>query len=164
MNGEGLLPIGIRKWIKTKKDDGYFICCANAWRLDTYNNQDLYGLDLCIETAKRCKDNNIKIAFLFIVSDKGGKLQIDEYKRLIEIYNIEDVFLIYDTSLSFIKLIIESDIVLRPTNTDGDALTVREGLFFGKAVIASDIVKRPDNTCLFKSRDIDSLSNYQQSV
>lgn len=52
---------------------------------------------------------------------------------------------------------LESDIVLRPTNSDGDALTIREGLLFEKKVIASDVVSRPINTFLFKTRNIVSF-------
>src|SRR5690606_7512387 len=58
---------------------------------------------------------------------------------------------------SFISLIEQADIILRPTNTDGDALTVREGLFLGKKVIASDVVKRPEGPYIFKNRDLNSL-------
>ena len=154
---EDSLPLEIVEWIKIKKANGYLISCANAWRLDVYNNEDLYGLDLCIEAAKHFKENNVKIAFLFIVSDQSGKLPISNYKKLIADYDLADLFFLYDSSLSFVRLIIESDIVLRPTNTDGDALTIREGLFFGKKVIASDVVKRPENTWLFKNRDIEFL-------
>ena len=62
------------------------------------------------------------------------------------------------------KLIECSDIVLRPTNTDGDALTVREALFLGKKVLASDIVERPEGTILFKTRDIDDLEKRLSSI
>ena len=154
---EQYLPIEIMEWIKIKRANGYLISCANAWQLDLYNNEDLYGLDLCIEAAKHCKENNIKIAFLFIVSDLNGKLLISDYKKLIDEYDLGDVFFLYGSSISFVRLIIESDIVLRPTNTEGDALTIREGLFFKKKVIASDIVIRPDNTYLFKTRNIVSF-------
>ena len=59
--------------------------------------------------------------------------------------------------MSFVRLINHSDIVLRTTNTDGDALTIREALYFGKTVIASDVIGRPSGTKLFKNRDVDSL-------
>lgn len=35
-------------------------------------------------------------------------------------------------------------IVLRPTRTDGDAVTVREAIAAGRPVLASDVVRRPD--------------------
>jgi len=77
---------------------------------------------------------------------------------MINEFSLGNCFLIWEAPLSFIKLIIHTDIVLRPTNTDGDALTVREGLFLGKPVIASDVVIRPEGTKLFKTRDAGSLA------
>lgn len=51
-----------------------------------------------------------------------------------------------------------SDIVLRPTATDGDALSVKEGLYLKKKVIATDIVDRPDGVVLFHYNDAESLT------
>ena len=59
--------------------------------------------------------------------------------------------------ISFVRLMEKSDLVIRATNTDGDALTVREALYLNKPVIASDVVKRPKGTILFKNRDSDDL-------
>jgi hypothetical protein len=158
LSEEENLPPEISNWISKKKKDEYLIACANAWRLDTYKNEDLYGLDLCVEAAKCCAKMGMKLAFIFIVSDKNGKLDINDYRKLILDYNLEDIFLLYDSPVSFVKLIVESDIVLRTTNTDGDALTIREGIFFCKKVIASDVVQRPQLTDLFKNRDPESLT------
>jgi glycosyltransferase involved in cell wall biosynthesis len=108
--------------------------------------------------AKGNKENGIKTAFIFVVSDNSGVIKIDHYKKMIRDFDLEDSFLIWEAPLSFSKLILKADIVLRPTNTDGDALTVREGLFLGKPVIASDVVIRPKDTKLFKTRDADSLA------
>lgn len=76
---------------------------------------------------------------------------------MIEKLDLQENFLLLNENLSFVRLIEQADIVLRPTNTDGDALTVREALYLGKPIIASDIVNRPLGTILFKSRDIDAL-------
>jgi glycosyltransferase involved in cell wall biosynthesis len=151
------LPLHIKNWIKEKKEDGYYICCANASRLDKSKDQDLYGLDLCIQVSKQCREDNIKIAFVFVVSDTTGGIDVNFYVDLIYQYKMDDLFFLYKRPLSFINLIKLSDIILRPTNTDGDALTVREGLFLEKKVIASDVVKRPAGTYVFKNRDLISL-------
>jgi hypothetical protein len=59
--------------------------------------------------------------------------------------------------LSFSKLIELSDIVIRPTNADGDSLSIREALYFQKPIIASDVVKRPTGTITFKTRNFDDF-------
>jgi glycosyltransferase involved in cell wall biosynthesis len=158
VNDEAAIPAAVKGWIDQKRSQGYMISVANAWRLDRHENEDLYGLDLCILAAKKNKDDGIRSAFIFIVCDDSGVIKIDQYKKQIKEFGLEDCFLLWESPLSFIKLVIEADMVLRPTNTDGDALTVREGLFLGKPVIASDVVLRPGGTKLFRTRDAGSLA------
>ena len=50
-----------------------------------------------------------------------------------------------------------SDIMLRTTWYDGDAISVREALHFGVPVIASDNGMRPEGTHLIPARDLDAL-------
>jgi glycosyltransferase involved in cell wall biosynthesis len=155
---EAELTGAIPQFLSAKRIENKKVFIANAWRLDYFNDQDLYGLDLCIEVAKKLVENNYNVAFVFVVGslDKNNELFV-KYKKQIQDYNLEDIFLLINEEISFSKLITFSDIVLRPTNTDGDALTIREGLYFNKLVIASDIVERPDKTILFKTRSVDDF-------
>ena len=158
MSEEPSLPEYINEQIKIARQQNKIIICANASRLDTHNNQDLYGLDICVETIRRLVNKGIPVYFIFTVSSLAkGENRFNEALSLIKKYKLENNFLLLNEKLSFVKLIESSDIVLRPTNTDGDALTVREALFLGKKVLASDIVERPEGTSLFKTRDIDDL-------
>lgn len=43
----------------------------------------------------------------------------------------------------------KSIVLLRPTTTDGDSLSVREALHFGSSVIATDVVERPEGVILY---------------
>src|SRR6185312_2583444 len=56
-----------------------------------------------------------------------------------------------------IKAMQSSDIMLRTTWYDGDAISVREALHFGVPVIASDNGMRPEGTHLVPARDLDAL-------
>lgn len=49
---------------------------------------------------------------------------------------------------SFFEILKLSDVLLRITTTDGDALSVKEALFLNKQVIATDVVDRPVGTQL----------------
>lgn len=158
VSNEAEIPAAVASWIEQRKTEGYKTCIANAWRLDKHEDEDLYGLDLCIMAAQKNKEDGIKAATIFVVSDGSGVIKTEQYKKMINEFSLENCFLIWEAPLSFIKLIMNTDIVLRPTNTDGDALTVREGLFLGKPVIASDVVIRPAGTKLFKTRDAGSLA------
>jgi len=155
---ESDLPKDVIDWIQKKKENGKLIACANAVRLDIYENMDLYGLDICIQVASSLTRERLPISFVFIVSSlEKNKDLFYKYKERINELGLNENFLLKNVELSFVKLIEQSDIVLRPTNTDGDALTVREALYYGKPIIASDIVNRPAGTTLFKSRDVNDL-------
>ncbi len=155
---EEKLPLYITDKITDARNNQKVIICANASRLDHYDHQDLYGLDLSIEVAKRLHQKNIPFYFVFNVSSlENGKVQYSLSQREIKESNLTNQFWLTNEKISFVKLIEQSDIVLRPTNTDGDALTVREALFMGKETLASDIIKRPNGTTVFKTRDLDDL-------
>jgi len=162
---ESELPSYIFDWLSKNKKEDAPIICANASKLITYNNDDLYGLDLCIEVTKRLIEKGIPIKFIFVVAstDKNRK-QYLKNQALIKVLRLEGNFLLINERLSFVKVIQLSDIILRPTNTDGDALTIREGLFLKKPVLASDVVKRPMNVFLFKNRNIDDLESQLKNL
>ena len=158
METEPELPVVLKEWISAKKSKGKIIVCANAWQLELFNNEDLYGLDLCIEAADKLRKENPSIVFIFnVVSIDKFKEQYTKFSAQIKEKGLEEDFLLINEKLSFVKLIQLADIVLRPTNTDGDALTIREALFLGKPILASDVVERPSGTILFKSRDVGDM-------
>ncbi len=57
-----------------------------------------------------------------------------------------------------------SDIMLRTTWYDGDAISVREALHFGVPVIASDNGMRPEGTHLIPARDLDALVTAAEKI
>lgn len=158
MESEPDLPRNVKTWLTEKKESGRLIVCANAWQLDVFENQDLYGLDLCIQVTYNLNKQGYSVSLIFNVSslEKNYNLYVEYHKR-IKVLNLSENFLLINEKLSFVKIIEQADIVLRPTNTDGDALTVREAIYLGKPIIASDILSRPPGTILFKSRNIDDL-------
>jgi glycosyltransferase involved in cell wall biosynthesis len=91
-------------------------------------------------------------------TDKFGE-KYQQYQRQIIELGLQDVFLLCNVQMSFVRLIEMADMVVRPTNTDGDALTIKEALYLGKPVLASDVVKRPDGTNLFKNRDVADMAD-----
>lgn len=158
MSKEPPLPIEISSLLAARKEEGKIIICANAFRLDKYNNQDLYGVDMCIELARRLKAGQVPFFFIFVLSSIGPyKEDFLQYLNIIRSLNLEEDFCLLHQKLSFVKIMERSDVVVRPTNTDGDSLTIREGLFLGKQVIASDAVVRPKGTIIFHNRNFDDF-------
>ena len=78
--------------------------------------------------------------------------------------NIQNNFYIYTNPLSFPALLKISDVFLRPTNSDGDALSIREAIDLKVPVVASDCVIRPNGVALFKSRDLVDFFNVTTQV
>lgn len=156
---EDPLPEEILEFIKRAKASGNDLLCANASRLNMHKGQDLYGLDMCIELLKDLNNEGRSVSLIFVLSNESNnKVLLGKYMQEVHDAALEDKFLLVRQNISFIRLIEACDAVLRPTNTDGDALTVREALFLGKKVIASDIVERPAGTALFKTRDRTDLA------
>lgn len=61
----------------------------------------------------------------------------------------------------FAFVLSQSDLYIRATDRDGDAVAIREAAFFGKKIIASDVVKRPGGVVLF---DISSAASLADAV
>lgn len=154
MKEEKALPVTLIALLDAQKAKGNTIICSNAWRLDRFRDQDLYGVDMCIKAAKSFKEGGYNFHFIFNIStiDMYGQ-QFNVYKDEIQAAGLENDFSLINEELSFVKLMEKSDIVVRPTNTDGDSLSIREAIYLNKPVISSDVVERPEGTILFKNRD-----------
>jgi glycosyltransferase involved in cell wall biosynthesis len=57
-----------------------------------------------------------------------------------------------------LALLRASDVTVRSTFVDGDAITVREALAFGVPVVASDTDFRPEGVTLFRRGDVSDLT------
>lgn len=159
IENEDILPLSILKLIQDIKLENKILVSANAFRLTNFNDSELYGLDQCIGVAQLAKKNQLNIHIIFIIGTlrDEDKEYYFSFKDLIKENNLEIFISIIPEKVSFVKLIEESDLVLRPTLSDGDALTIREALFLNKNVLASDVVQRPQGTYLYKTGDIEDL-------
>jgi len=155
-----ILPIWILKFF----DNHNPIITANAYKLQFYNGFDLYGLDLLIELCYRLKALYPDIGFVVLLSTIGNH---DYYKKLLNMLaekEIEKNFIIVNEKIQFYPFLMKSDIFIRPTNTDGDSISIRESLFFNIPTISSDVVKRPESTIIFQNRNINDLLNKTLSI
>ena len=69
-----------------------------------------------------------------------------------------NILFIVEELPSLKEIFTKSDVFIRPTNTDGDAVSVQEAIYYGTTSIASDVAPRPKECLLFKTRDIDDLT------
>lgn len=154
MQEEKELPAAVQQLLSTQKAQGKKIIVSNAWRLDRFNNQDVYGVDMCLAAVKKIKDKGVPIHFIFNIAtiDMFGPAY-EAYQQQIVADGLQEEFSLINEELSFVKLMEQADVVVRPTNTDGDSLSIREALFLNKPVLSSDVVKRPEGTILFANRN-----------
>lgn len=128
-----------------------------------FNNEDLYGLDLLVELIYLLRKNDYKVSLFFALLgyESQSKKERNYFASLLEKikeYHIEENIFIYKIrDTEYYPILDKTDIFIRPTNTDGDAISIREAIYLKKPNIASDIVKRPAGTILFKSREIKDL-------
>ena len=153
-NYEYISQLGIESFVKSHE----ILLCANAYKIAFYNNEDLYGIDLCIELIRKLRNTtNYNVGLVFMLPQIGDEKYYNTLISRIEDYNLENDFIFITKEVELVPLFEFVHIFLRPTNTDGDALSIREALFSGVPSIASDIVERPLGTITFKNRDSSDL-------
>ncbi len=139
------------------------IIIANAYALVFFKNQDLYGLDICINLTHKLKKIFPNLGFLFALANKNkNSTYFKEMKKKLEDLDIKNNFIFITGQKEIWPIFKKADLLVRPTNTDGDSVSIREALHFKCPVIASDIVKRPKNTIIFKTRDLKDL--YEKTI
>ncbi len=148
------IPEDVWNFIKRHKP----ILSANASGINFFRDQDLYGIDMCIELCANLKIAYPEIGFVFCLPDIGNLNYFREMKENIRMMGIENNFCFVTHPVQFYPILMKSDAYVRPTNTDGDAISIREAAFFKIPAVASDAVPRPPGTVLFRNRDITHLT------
>ena len=123
-----------------------------------YAKEDLYGLDLFVQLARRLRKDFPQAGFVVVIPEISNKGYFGKVGKDIEKNDLDSMFcLAIGGHLSFVPFLQYTDLFIRATNTDGDALTLREALYCGVPSVASDVCCRPEGTILFRNRDISDL-------
>lgn len=127
---------------------------ANASGIRFFNGDDLYGIDMCVKLMKRLKQKySDSVGLIFLLPQIDDKHYFKKINERIKKFNIEKNFLFVTDKISMFPIIKMSSIFIRPTNSDGDAISIREAIDYKIPSIASDVVKRPEGTIVFKTRE-----------
>lgn len=139
---DGYINSTIIDKIEIVKQNNKIVVSTNASvRSFTTEGEEIYGIDFLVKYFSNHLDY-----FLFI-SDPSSQYA-DNYKDS----SFENIIFITEKH-SFYALMKHSDITVRCTATDGDSLSVREGLDLNIKVLATDRVSRPNGVILFKYND-----------
>lgn len=126
---------------------------ANAFRLNFFNGVDLYGLDMCVKLVLDLKKEYPEMGLLFALADDSNQAYLQEIKERLTQYNINDHFYFMTGQKELWPLFKKADLMVRPTCTDGDALSIREALYFRCPVVASDVCPRLGKIIIFSARN-----------
>jgi glycosyltransferase involved in cell wall biosynthesis len=134
------------------------VLVANASRIVFFKNQDLYGIDMCIDLCSRLKEDFPQIGFVFCLPETGDYEYFCKMKKRVRENQLEEIFLFQTKACQMYPIIMKSDLFVRPTFMDGYSVSVSEAIHFKIPVVASDVCPRPAGTILFQNRDIDNFT------
>ena len=147
------IPEEISSFIDSAKKRGGYTILGNAYKLYLdKNNEDVYGLDICIEACKRI--DNLYLVFCMPTYDEDYKNTCLESIK--EKY-LSDRVLLYSHQISLVPLFKKVDLFVRPTTTDSFGISVAEALECGTPALASDVCERAKGTVTFHKGDVDDF-------
>lgn len=126
----------------------------NAYKL-AYNKdgEDVYGINTLLKAFLSLTEPLTLLLLIPQLSEEEQKNINESVNKSNNSTNKERIHIVCDESLEGWKIIAKSDMFVRPTITDGDALSLREALYYNTPVIASDCTIRPEGVTLFKTGD-----------
>jgi glycosyltransferase involved in cell wall biosynthesis len=143
------------------KKDGRKLICASG------NGVRLYGFDEIIEAVITSPGLSQKCAVVICVYDRMDETYMSEVRSLLS--KVPNSLLLTDLdSDQFGYILAHSDVYVRATDRDGDAVAIREANMYGVPVVASTSVDRPEYCHLFALGDrqelarkiVDAISEY----
>ena len=148
------LPSAVEQFAKAHSP----LFCATGCFGGYYKGEHTYGFNMLLPLLEnmlsRRPDAGLAIAVNYVSDPNHRVAFLEEIQKR----HLGGKVLVIDESLDeFAALLVRCDMFLRPSFTDGDALSVREALYFGVPTVASDCVQRPAGAILFKTGDAADL-------
>ena len=150
--GEPALPSGLLRFFESHGP----IIAVYGWRFSSHKGGDLYGFDESLILAASLKTAYPKIGLVILCP--GGREDEHSRREGLEALGRElglegHVFWALEPVDHMVALWTRCDAYVRPSLTDGDAVSVRECLSLGVPVVASDAVERPAQTMIYPVGD-----------
>jgi glycosyltransferase involved in cell wall biosynthesis len=129
------------------------VIAANGGVGNLYNGSELYGLDLCVDSFIELAHDFPDLGYVYCITHVVDDSVVHAAKQKLASQGLSGRFLFVQEKIPFYPLIEKAALFVRPTRSDGDAISVREALYLGTPAIASDVVKRPNGTVVFANGD-----------
>jgi glycogen synthase len=121
---------------------------------------DAYGLDLAVEAFCRLAPRHPGMRLALFLgrppSSPGQRRYVRDLERRVRAEALGERLLLAERA-PLLPAFRHDVVYLRPSRTDGDAVSIREALSLGVPVLASDVVPRPPGTVTFPTADVESL-------
>lgn len=148
----------------------FFTICANG-RIDLSVKPEIYGIDMLIELMHYLIHEihyKAKLIFYLMGTKEWGSRERGYYQYLtskIKEYHLDDYILLHKSfHEEFFPICRISDLLIRPTFTDGYSLSLAEAVFCGTPVLASDAGDRPGGILLFQKGNQEELNSKTKAV
>lgn len=148
---------------------GFIICN------DKYN--DLYGYIDAINLLDKLRKKGRNAELILVVLGYNANRKSADYLKQLKsdciIRGLEkNVCWVEGVAMELWPILKQVHVLLRPTKTDGDALSIRESLFLKIPVITSNVVPRPEGAIVYDvklandlyNKTVDLIDNYQDYI
>ncbi len=148
-----------------KKDDKPLIVFSGMYvTTDLYD--DLYGFGDIVRLYKDLKSEQAYFKLLIICYSTGNNQKEKNLRDVItgELVGKDDVLYVENMQVNLCSIFRYSKIYIRPTKTDGDALSIREALCLNNIAVVSNVVNRPHGAVIYELGDTQDLLGKARSA
>ena len=117
----------------------------------------IYGIDVLLRATVQLRKTFPRAGALVVAFKADNPAYNKEIADMVEAAHIQEAVLFPAPFSQIAEAMRQSDVLVRPTRSDGDSIVVREALTLGLPVIASDVGYRPEGVRLFQSEDHEDL-------
>jgi glycosyltransferase involved in cell wall biosynthesis len=156
------LPAPIRDFVAARSP----VLSSYAWQLSRdARGVDVYGFDQCLEVVRSLRAEFPGIGLVLRMSKVADAAHFRDLQARVAAWGLGEHVLFTTEALEDADALWRaSHVFVRATNTDGDAVAVREALDLRVPVVASDVSARPDGAVLFRTRDAEDLARAVRDV
>lgn len=139
-----------------------FLMLLNGFIICDSRFMDLYGFMDSVRLLEKLRSQGRNADLVLIVIGSGHNRECAGYLQGMKNYCLMKkleghVCWVENQNIELWPLLKKVHVLLRPTKSDGDALSIREALYLGKPVISSDVVPRPEGTIIYSMKDEEDL-------